>query len=190
VASCGAPGSPGGVSLLLLQSRVRARHEFFPGVAYVTLPCPALFTLCPGPNALSPHHLTLACWHIIPFGADIPSGTPYPMRPGLCGPKIPSLLPGNAGYRKYESARLQGFEASGRLLSPLVAGPRYQAVLRQSSKGYSTGAYCLNSTPTTLGLSSRSSTTRNRMSGTCSNGIELPPGPRVCIRVHRYSPGT
>jgi hypothetical protein len=49
-------------------------------------------------------------------------------------------LPRNRDYRKYVLLVLQGFEAIGCLLRPLVAGRMYQAVLRQSSKGGSTGA--------------------------------------------------
>jgi hypothetical protein len=51
----------------------------------------------------------------------------------------------NSIYVQYESACLQGFEAIGCLPPPLVAGPMYQAVLRQSSKrpasGFADGEY-------------------------------------------------
>jgi hypothetical protein len=57
------------------------------------------------------------------------------------------------GYsRKYECARLQGFEASGCLLGSHLAGSMYQAVLRQSSKGYSAGAKQLSAGPNALPL--------------------------------------
>ena len=52
----------------------------------------------------------------------------------LSAPRASCGTSENSLYAQYETPLLQGFEAIGSLLGPLVAAGAYQAVLRQSIK--------------------------------------------------------